>query len=63
MTNLTYVTAKSFKEEEPTTFDQAGEAAAADNPVTNCFGKIKNQGKIKTKINMKAGRNALAVDF
>ena len=52
MTNLTYVTAKSFSEEEPTTFDHAGEAAAADSPAPSCFGKIKNQGRIKTKNNI-----------
>ena len=63
MTNLTYVTVKSFKEDAPTTFDHAGEAAAADNPVANCFGKIKNQGKSKTKINTKAGKKVFTVDF
>ena len=57
------MTTKSFKEEEPTTFDQAGDAAAAERPALNCFGNIESQGTIKTKINMKAGRNVLAVDF
>ena len=43
------MTTKSFKEEEPTTFDQAGDAAAAERPALNCFGNIESQGTIKTK--------------